>query len=294
MALGARQGFDNAAAARYVRTMRPRRIIGWTVVALLAAAVLVAAGLLGLANRRPAAYRPVSLSPEDQDQVASRFVTHVANDFGNRAGSGESFDWTITAEQANYYLAALDAIAVLGGGAVQPSAELEKAGFAAPAVALDDGLLTLMVYSSRHDKVISLDVGFAFDAQGGLSVDIRHLRVGALPVPRWLVDEQARLVRQHLVKELEKAARPGQGLDDTPAAGLAKVLRALADALDGRCIRPELVWHVGARHRVLVDRITIAGGQATLHMVPVTAPAPPATTAPAPDAVSRASDGKRP
>ena len=256
--------------------MRIGRKIRWAVVILLAMIVLGGAALFGLASYRPGDYQPMNLSAEQQDEVVGRLVDHVVRDFGNHAGEGVPFTWTITAKQANAYLASMDAIAGLHGAHAPPMAALERAGFSGLAVAMHDGALTLMVQSDKYDKILSLDLSAEFNDRNELYVRLRGIRVGALPIPMWLVDDRIEQIRVRFRDQLAGPLEAGTtDIRAISVRGMGKVIRALLITLEGKPIRPELVWPVGAKHRVLVDQIHTADGQAALHMIPSPPSAPP-------------------
>ena len=245
--------------------MRVRRFILRFLGGLLLLLLAVAAALYITASWDPAAYRPAELGPEQQDDRLHEFVGHVA-DFNNQVGAGESFAWTLTAEQANAYLGSVDAIASLPlNRRIDAMARLEQAGFYQPAVAMEGGVLTLMVRHRSVDKVISADLAFAFTDEGLLTARIAAVRIGRLPVPRRLVDGKLAEARARLLEQLEAAERTRSasfaGID---LDRVARLLREVVAILDGEPVDPFIAW--GA-HRARIEGIDIGDGRLTLHVV---------------------------
>ncbi len=243
-----------------------RRFLIFLLVAVVAAAVVVYV----MVCRRPAGYDPVHLSVEEQDRWARLFSNHIVNDFYSKAGAGRPFAWTLTAQQANHYLAAIDGIATLrsfeAGKRVYAMARMEKAGLVAPAVAMGDGLLTLMVHQKRHDKIISVDIGFAFEDEF-MTARLRGVRVGTMPIPLMLLEGRLAEVRAKLSDQLVQAERAGDpGPGSLRVTRLAKLLRQVLRMLDGQWIRPEIEVD---RHRVLVESIDIEEGKLAIRFTPV-------------------------
>ena len=141
--------------------MRIRRLIR-RVGVFLCATALAGGVLYALSIRIPSHYKPLRLSAQGRDDGMHRFVNYIGR-FCSQAGKGKKFTWTLTAAQANEYLASIDAIAALSGEQAYPSARMAEAGFEDPALAMRDGVLTVAVRSTRHNRILSLDLRFEFD-----------------------------------------------------------------------------------------------------------------------------------
>jgi len=248
--------------------MRIVRVILWALGGIFLAFVLAVAVIYAMACMAPSSYEPESYNDEQQKQALDDFVNRIL-DFGNQAGAGRPFTWTITAAQANAYLASLDAIASLVDEPAHPTAEMERAGFTGPAVAMREGVLTLMVHANRYDKVLSVDLAFDFDAQGDLTVRTVAMRVGRLPVPRGYLRDARQRMHLELARLLAEAERIEDALlGPVPVGRLASLLRHVLGALDGEYVRPEFLWPLG-KHRVLVEGVDIADGSLTLRVLPI-------------------------
>jgi len=234
---------------------------------VLAAAAATAGVLYLLAIRIPGHYKPMRLSAAEQEDGMRHFVNRVGK-FCSAAGPGKPFTWTLTARQANEYLASMDAIAALPGRPLHPSARLAEAGFEDPAVAMRDGVLTIALHSRRHDKILSLDVRFVFNDAGDLTARIDAARIGSLPVPRRLLDEQIRQGRRQLDRRLAAAAaHPDHYIGPIRLGELTAMLRELMKMTNGKYVRPVIISPAGG-HRVVVKDIEIRNGRLTLHCRP--------------------------
>ncbi len=229
-----------------------------------------------LASRIPAAYRPARLTPVQQSAHVNTF-TSLAGEFISQIGTGQPETWTITARQANLCLGSVDKIASFySARTVHPMAELERTGLTGPAVAMREGVLTLMIRSERHKKILSLDVTFTLDEQGEMRLAFQAMRVGLMPVPEFLLRGKIRETRAELQDLLGGRGRPDQ-ID--PEDGVANFLNAAVGMLDGRAVRPG-IRH--GPHRVRISRVEITDGALTLHLQPVPR-RPKASSGPSPD-----------
>jgi hypothetical protein len=247
--------------------MRVRRKVAW-VVAVAVAAVLAAAGAVYIqAGRIPSSYRPARLSASQRDLAAKEFLNRkVLDEFGNATQLNRPFDWSITEDQCNRYLASLDEIAS-SAPSVEPGrvdAALAEAGLAEPAVAFADGRLTIMARSTRYRKIVSADLDVAIDADGMLVIRLREVRTGALPLPdKWL-----REALRQFDATLDSAADPGGtrgGL--VSSLDVARVLTAAVAAIDRKPIEPVLTWPVSER-KVRITALRASDGVLTLHLEP--------------------------
>jgi len=233
---------------------------------------LVLGGLLAayfLACRVPGYYKPARLTATQRDLAMREFRRHLM-DFNNDGQNNQPFTWSVTQQQLNGYLAAMDEIAFQGGAdAGAAHRAMESAGIAEPAVALDDGHVRLMARSLDYNKIVSVDIGLAVGADGQLHVSLDGARIGRLPIP-------ASMVRSMLGKFQGDLSRRGGVADSAPAMGgldsaeVGRVLGKVMSAIDGKPIPTELSWRVmSARKRFRVTTIDIRDGTLTLHMTPV-------------------------
>lgn len=260
--------------------MRIVRTVKW-LTAGAAVLAFAAAGLYIQASRTPPNYSPAILSADQRDRAAKEFLNRkILNDFGNATQRNRPFDWSIGEDELNRYLASMDEIAS-SAPTVQPGAvhrAMADAGLAAPAVALRNGKLTLMVRSTKYEKILSADLAFTFNKDGMLLVRLVQARSGRLALPdRWLRDRLRRL-GQSLDAE-DRSARPAAGpAGQSHRAGrsgslavssldVAELLRVVLAAIDNKPIRPELTWGINERH-VRISGIRISDGLLTLHVVP--------------------------
>ena len=92
--------------------MRIRRIFGWSGVGLLGALLVIAGVLYILSTSQPGRYKPAELDDQQRKRVAQEFVArHVIKDFGESAGQGQPFEWSISEDDLNNVMASMDEIA---------------------------------------------------------------------------------------------------------------------------------------------------------------------------------------
>ena len=228
------------------------RILVWTLVALM-----VAGGLLYIqASRIPDNYRPARLSQEETTQAVRHFAQDVAEGFGNKVKMVKPFEWSITQSTVNRYLAAIDEIAYnLPNGVKrgQIDAEMAKLGLADPAVALEDGKVTLMVRSTAYSKVLSAEISVKL-VDGKLLFALSATRIGKLPAPSGFLTGKIRAMSRKLTGE-----RSGD---------IAETLAELLSAIDGEPISPPDTWRIQGV-KVDIEALTIADGELKLKVRPI-------------------------
>ena len=153
--------------------MRIGRAIRWFLICTLSLVGLSAVVMYVQASRIPADYLPVQLSARQKHQAVKEFWSKV-QEFGNSTQMNEPFEWSVGQTELNRYLASMDEIAAStpSGEPGTVYREMEKAGLAEPAIALHDGVLTLMVRSKEHAKILSVDVSFALTDDKKLRVKL--------------------------------------------------------------------------------------------------------------------------
>ena len=245
---------------------------------LLVAAVLTVGLLYGLADRTPADYREAlqritrltelnELAEQDNREGPRRKFLELYGDFSEYGGAGKPFAYRITADEVNMCLVSMDQIASLQSAKpVFAMAKLKQAGLSDPLVVMDDGVLTLMVWSIEYGKVISIDLTFIFNERGDMRLEILATRIGVLPVPKTLLENRIRQLRERLQNLLGRARDDGNNL---PTKDAARLLRAVVDMLDGQVVHPEVLWRdLGAKHPLLITNVAISDGALTLHFKP--------------------------
>lgn len=254
---------------------------------MLVAVGLAAVLMYGLASRIPSDYRPARLTTDEQEAQVNTFLALLGR-FSEVGGAGKPFTWSITQKEINRCLGSIDAIASFAPGkSVHPMAELERDGFADPAVAMHEGVLRLMIRSMRSKKILGVDLGFVFNAQGDVQAKILGMRVGVLPVSEILLRRKLRELREDL-QELLAAAEEGESghFGAVRAGDVAKFLKAVVGMLDGKPARPEMVWDdMAAKHPLRIKKVELTEGKLTLHIEPISGGRPTAPTSPAPNGV---------
>ncbi len=252
---------------------------------LLIMALPVAAFVYGLADRIPSEYAEALERAAVEPYEQRREYLELYGDFTKVGGPGKPFKYLITADEVNICLASMDDIALwLSDKPVK--AELARAGFRDPAVAMDDGVLTLMVMSTRYEKVISVDLSFIFDERGDMRMVIRAVRVGLLPVPKGIMEDHIRQLSEKLKHLLTgKAKGRHKQLGGIAARNIAKFLSKFVSMLDGKAIRPKVIYNdFGVKHPLLIKNVRIGDGVLTLCFEPIPRRRAPARTTTAPNA----------
>ena len=150
---------------------------------------------------------------------------------------------------------------------IRPSPILQRAGFTGPVVAMDDGILTLMAWSTKYNKVISVDVNFVFDRAGSVRMQIIALRIGLVPVPKSFLEKVVSHLRERICRLL-KRFKEAQGNYENDVKGIVKLLQTLANMLDGKPVKTEIKWKLGAAKHIMIDAIEITDGVMKLHFSP--------------------------
>jgi len=229
------------------------RVLVWTLVGLM-----VAAGLLYIqASRIPDNYHPAKLTEKEARQAVGNFVRDVAEGFGNKVKMVKKFEWSITQTTVNRYLAAIDEIAFNLPNGVKRGhidAEMAKLGLADPAVAFEDGKVTLMVRSTAYRKVLSAEITVELIEDNKLQFTLSATRLGRLPVPSGFLKGKIKALSRKLT---------GKRADN-----ISETLAELLSAIDGEPISPPETWRIQGI-KVAIEAVTIAGGKLTLKVRPI-------------------------
>jgi len=255
--------------------MRVRKIFAWLGVLVLA--LVIGAGTTGyiLSTMEPASYAPVSLSDQQQTEVAQEFLSHrLLDGFGNRVEEGRPFTWSIRDREVNDILASMDEIAYQLDGRGDRSRPVEQAlreqEVSSPAVLFQPGRITLMIFSDTLRRVLSADVGVSLDARGRLRVAMEGARVGRLTIPVSILRDELETLRQALPDEVDAAAR-GAGISGAAIPSpedFVRFLQQILVALDGEAIDPVLVWP-GNKRPVRVTGLHVTDGELTIQFTPL-------------------------
>lgn len=250
--------------------MRGRTVAKWIVrvaVAVILAALVAGGCLYYLASRPPERYKPQSLSSDQMKQATDRLL-QVLLDINNQAPAREELTVTLTETQLNEYLAAADEIAFAAPGHSRGEVhrQMEKAGLAEPAIAIQPGVLSLMVRLTDYDKVVSADLAFAITSDGKLRVTLDAVRVGRVIIPQGLVRERLARLRATLApadgartpSTRSKASHKRLTPEDVSA-----LLPQILAAVDSEPLPTELPFDVQGR-AVALTAIDLGDGVMTL------------------------------
>jgi hypothetical protein len=263
--------------------MEKRMRVGKTVLRVGLVVVLVGLAVAGVlywqASRVPDAYQPAELTQAERLQAAKNFGQHLS-DFNSIAQNTVAGEWQITQTQLNQYLASMDEIAWYSGSSKRGDVhrQMDQAGISAPAAALSDGVLTLMLRARDYNKIVSADITFTYTGDRKLKVRLAQARVGKLAIPARLVRDRLDVLKKALSRQEAKNRRStaaagadggkgGKG-SDVAAEDIGRLLGGLIGAIDEDPIKPEFVMRLG-RKRVRIDAIRIEPGLATLEITPL-------------------------
>jgi hypothetical protein len=259
--------------------MRGSRVLRWirrAILLLLVVGAGVAAALYLLASWVPAQYRPANLSWQERSAAAKEFLNKKCIEgFTNKAPVRQPFSISVSQDQVNQYLASMDEIegVIPDGRPGEARSRLQGAGLADPAVAIGDGVLTLMVRLTEYGKILSADVSFEFQSDGRLRVRLRGVRLGRLAVPESLYRGQIQALRQAVGQAARAAEGHGRG-----HISAEDVSALLATALGA--INEEPIPTVLRGYRQRIAGIDLRDRTLTLRFEPTTAAAPEAADPP--------------
>ena len=240
-----------------------KRVLGVSV----AAAIVIVIVLYLLTSSIPSSYKPAELNSRQRSHMADEFVARIL-DFMSRAQDDGTFTWSVDQEEFNGYLASFDEIAsfkadVAHGDAARAFAE---AGLAEPAVAFNNGVMTLMVRLKRHNMILSIDMSFSFAQANRLEIQPRHVRFGRLGVPDFLA--------KRMIGQFEQLLGPAQGRNpkvsfgDRSIGGAVTILEQVAASIGNSPLLTEFEGGLNDRP-VRIEAVEITDGRLTLHVRPL-------------------------
>jgi len=251
--------------------VRVGKVVCWSFAILLLVVLLAAAGLYVAVSWVPAEYRPARLTAGEKELVSKVFVSRAA-EFYNRSQEAQPFRWEETDEQLNRYLASMDEIVadMPHRRAGEVKEVLDSAGVSDLAVAVRNGVLTVMFRSTAYNKIVSVDLGLDLTPQESLQVRLKGARVGRLPIPSSAVRESLEKIKGTLRERLSKWERTEESAPSTRPGELNRrgdivnVLPAVLAAIDEAPFPAEI-----PRWRLRVRQIDLTDGRMVLHFTPL-------------------------
>lgn len=245
-----------------------KRVLKWTVGVLCVAILTTAAVVALLAWRRPADYKPIVLTAQQQQQAQVRMYGRVqefldrASLIGSTGGNHDpatieaaraggiilpdgttarTFTMQVTQQEASEWIASLP---------VQVIYALNRLGLRDPAIAFGPDRLTVYVFSAKQNGVIGLDFGFEFTPDQMMRLQLRDVRMGELKLPRSVYDDLVRDLEQRIQQNIESATT-GQDDENAQIAGVAvsqvrNAVAAMLTSLHGEPVDTDLRdMHIG-------------------------------------------------
>jgi len=243
-----------------------KKTLGLSVAVIL----LMAAGVYLLACLVPSDYAPAQLNAAQKNQAVKDFWEKI-QDFGNDAQDIYPYQWSVTQEQLNQYLASVDEIVASTPSGVpgKVNQEMDQVGLASPAVSLKGGVLRLMIRSREYNKILSVGLRFDLDDEGQLRVRLVHAKLGRLTMPNSLLRNQLDQLEPLLSEaSLGENISGRRGLYGISPQDLARMLETLLAAVNEEPIPAEIVWPIN-RKRVRIKEISIDQGTLRLKLEPI-------------------------
>ena len=225
--------FPLPAATSRSRTVR--RVLLFVVAAL----ICLMLAFLAAAEYRPAWYVPINLTDEQLKGVRIN-ATRLVDEIGDRLALRESYELVLSAQQLNEWLAGIAGIWPEASRRI-PSELIQ------PVVAVNDGGLKIAarLESKGWRAIVSTDcvINLSSDEKD-LMVGIGSVRLGAVPVPRWLLSRMFEPIRWG-----EKG-------------------ESFADFHDGGRLKNEFVWPNG-RRRFRIRELRFQSGRIHIQLEPL-------------------------
>lgn len=231
--------------------------------------MLVLAILFLMASTVPGNYGPYQLTQQERKKAAQDFVNRHGAPMLENIRRPEPFEHTITEDQLNWYLASLEEIAFLKPAKRDQDRKtsgvyeaMDKAGFADPAVRLDDGVMTFMVRSRSANKVISIDIGFEMTDDKQLRISIKAVRVGKLTVPQAFVSGS--------INAFKTAVGPQDKFTEDSLRDLDSMIANVISKINDKPFPTE--FKLGSKRVREIRDLKIDDGKLTIKVVPVDTP----------------------
>ncbi len=217
-------------------------------------AVLVA-GYLAI-KHVPGDYRPLALAGREREQARRRVQQAVVEVLGAASRVGSRDPHCDPADQPRRATVELSADTLNRWVASLPdevTTALGRAGLRDPAVAVNDGRLTLYAHWARHDAVVGVDLVAEFDDTQRMTIRLAGARLGRVPVPRGILETRRREIIALLDAYVERQRQAGR--PDSDAGDLTGAVERVVDALRGVPVRLDLPRRCGhARIRSIRPR----------------------------------------
>jgi hypothetical protein len=274
--------------------MKVRRVIKWTVLGGLLTLGATAGVLYLLADWTPSDYKPQVLTDQEKAEVREAMERKFAAVFDPEnltaeglmamdgvenvhseqevvvdAETGErklvtrtTFGMPMTSDELNKYISSMPE-ATLG--------RLQSSGLTQPAIAIGADRMTFYAHVTKYDKVVGLDLGFEFDEEGAVTIDMRFSWVGRLPIPDVAMARYKAKMTQRAKADIEGVSRSagklaGGEMGKTAAMVVRSLGPKIGSVLAGKPVTLDI--RQGSSD-VRIRGITTVKGKMTLDMVAV-------------------------
>ena len=256
--------------------MKKRRVVNWVLISLVVAVLVTGGVLYMMASKVPEDYRPVVLTEarkqEARESLAAKVKDFIrlAGEIGSeepdqvattRPGDGarpqkKQFKMSLSQDEVNEWTATMND---------KLSNTLKEFGMSDPAVAIGKDRLTFYARWAEYDKVVGLDMGFRFNSDSTMTIDIKKARIGDLPMPKASLEKHKAAIVDKLERHVREIGGDGGGSFAGQPMGLFNdAASKMADAMAGRPVKLDIRQSFG---NVRVRGIAMVDGQATLDVV---------------------------
>ncbi|NLF30671.1 MAG: hypothetical protein GX591_07265 [Planctomycetes bacterium] len=270
--------------------MKAKRVIKWTLLGSVAL-ILTLGGILYLMVRwTPAEYKPQVLTESEKVEVrqdmerrlaamldpsglldaaaagVENLKTETTVEVDARTGqrvqvTRTTYDMPLTAEDLNKWIGAM------------PEASVERlanSGVSAPAIAIGRDRVTFYARVDKFDSVVGMDLGFSFDTDESVKIDVRSSSAGRLPIPDEMVGRYKQTAvdqaRNNIQCVSQEAAMFGE-TGEMAALVVASLGPRLGDALAGKPVTLDINQALGSNVRI--RGVKSVDGKLTLDMAAV-------------------------
>ncbi len=246
--------------------------------------LLTAAAIVYLeANRVPADYTPVALSPAQEAKARQSMANRFA-EFASIAGRIGSWDprerrraaasapasraasASQAATQASFTITQAEVNAWTAATSRQFEGRLAKYGFSQPAIAFGDNRISFYSYWEKYDRVVAVDLSLNFTADGQMSVQLRRARIGELPLPKAIMEDYRAQLVSKVQQHMRQISAHSAAADGDSMQLFSSALRQIVDAMDGKPVTLDIRRHFG---NIRIKRIDLEEGACTLELVPL-------------------------
>ncbi|NQU74841.1 MAG: hypothetical protein HQ546_00835 [Planctomycetes bacterium] len=252
--------------------MKTGRIIKWSIGLLAFGIFATCAVLYIMASRVPDDYHPIVMGAEQKQEALQSLKDKVeqfirlAGEVGSlekpltptgnaRPTQNKRFQMTVNQKELNQWAATISE---------KFADALRELGMSQPAVAIGNNRLTFYSYWDRYDKVVGLDIGFAFNQDAKMTIQLDRARIGTLPMPEQAMEKHKTELISKLQDHVRSIGSGGGQFAGKPMGLFNAAAGQIADAMSGRPVTLDIRQGFG---NVRINNITMQNNIATIDVV---------------------------